>query len=309
MQKEFIEIVKQFILTMSKFLEKLEVRTADDFKEADHPRDKDGKFAKTSGASGTKGNKGNAEKSQTQKTKVKTLKQADFPENNIKQTAHEELNEQQQAAKQRIYNRIEDWGITDEVLEPAVMDKIPTTQEIISKISGGDETDGSCSSAALTYIANKLGYDCRDFKGGEVTDFFARDNNIQAITKMYNGTIIEGFRRNETSTCMDIFKQMEVGKEYYFFTGYHAAIVYKKSERETYYLEMQNPEAEENTFKLLKKQQLKERFECEVVLVGKSKSGYVPLENFAKYGNFKDLAKYFNTAEDKQQKGADGYEK
>lgn len=49
MDKEFIDIVKQFILTMSKFLEKLEVRTADDFKEADHPRDKDGKFAKTSG--------------------------------------------------------------------------------------------------------------------------------------------------------------------------------------------------------------------------------------------------------------------
>lgn len=216
---------------------------------------------------------------------------------------------QKQAAKQRIYNRIDKRGITDEVLEPAVMDKIPTTQEIISKISGGDETDGSCSSAALAYIANKLGYDCRDFKGGKVTDFFSDLKNIELLTDMFNGTIVTGKAKDETKTCLNLFEKMEIGKEYYFYAGEHTAIVYKKSQRSIYFLELQNPNLEENTFKILNKASLRDRFRCEVILVGDIKSGFIPLENFGKYDNFKNLAKYINTAENEQQKGDKGHEK
>ena len=53
-----------------------------------------------------------------------------------------------------------------------------TEEEIIQKISGGDETRGSCSSLALTYIGNKNGLNVLDFRGGESQRFFSTPQNI-----------------------------------------------------------------------------------------------------------------------------------
>lgn len=43
-----------------------------------------------------------------------------------------------------------------------------TEQDIIDGISGGDETEGSCSSLALAYAGNKGGYDVLDYRDGTV---------------------------------------------------------------------------------------------------------------------------------------------
>ena len=56
--------------------------------------------------------------------------------------------------------------------------------EIIDYISGGDQTEGSCASLALTYIANKMGYDVLDFRGGSSRAFFARISTEIEISKM-----------------------------------------------------------------------------------------------------------------------------
>lgn len=48
-----------------------------------------------------------------------------------------------------------------------------SSEAIVEKIAGGDMTGGSCASLCLAYIANSLGYDVTDFRGGKVKNFLA----------------------------------------------------------------------------------------------------------------------------------------
>lgn len=50
--------------------------------------------------------------------------------------------------------------------EVFVLDKPLKSDKIIAKIGGADKTDGSCSSVAFAYCANKAGFDVKDFRGG-----------------------------------------------------------------------------------------------------------------------------------------------
>ena len=55
---------------------------------------------------------------------------------------------------------------------------------IISRIVGGDKTDGSCSSVAFAYIGNKNGLDVLDFRDGDSRKFFADPMNVRRITQL-----------------------------------------------------------------------------------------------------------------------------
>lgn len=46
-------------------------------------------------------------------------------------------------------------------------DNALTSTDIINKLSGRDETAGSCASLSLAYIGNKCGLDVTDYRGGE----------------------------------------------------------------------------------------------------------------------------------------------
>lgn len=62
-----------------------------------------------------------------------------------------------------------------------------TEEEIIQRVSGGDETNGSCSSVAFAYIGNRAGYDVLDYRGGESERFFCKRYNIKDIANLNRG--------------------------------------------------------------------------------------------------------------------------
>lgn len=64
---------------------------------------------------------------------------------------------------------------------------IRTEEEIIQRVSGGDETGGSCSSLAFAYIGNRAGYDVLDYRGGNSEEFFCKRYNIKDIANLNRG--------------------------------------------------------------------------------------------------------------------------
>lgn len=60
-----------------------------------------------------------------------------------------------------------------EYLAVSELSKTLTEDEIISRVSGGDLTTGSCSSLAFTYAGNRCGFDVLDFRGGMSQSFSA----------------------------------------------------------------------------------------------------------------------------------------
>ena len=159
-----------------------------------------------------------------------------------------------------------EWKLIEERLERRKIDtlvvkrlKKPLSERrIINKISGGDLTEGSCSSLALTYAGNRRGLDVRDFRGGKSQDFFSDYREILKITRASGGIEIEDF--DGFKAAKNALAKVERGKEYYFTAGSHAAIVRKAKGKGYEYLELQDQRATGNGFHKLTKAELKERF-------------------------------------------------
>ena len=114
--------------------------------------------------------------------------------------------------------------------------KILTEDEIIRKIGGSDKTDGSCSSLALAYMGNKIGYDIIDFRGGKSREIFARGDNVAIISNALKG--IKEYNDTGLLAAINLLK-VEDGKEYYFAVAWYAAIV-RKNNGILEYLELQS---------------------------------------------------------------------
>lgn len=192
------------------------------------------------------------------------------------------------------------------------LDAVPSVEEIISRVGGGDETiRGSCSSVELAYIGNRNGFNVLDFRGGESTKFFAKSGNIIRIANLpsVRSTVLKA--GNDIEAAISLLKTVDEDKEYFLATGKHAAIV-KKVGKGYYYLELQD--SKHNGFKALTTRALKKRFSCK-----KSHSSYgVKLEqtnvlidasSLNNNEEFKRILGYINTAETLQKKGAGGYVK
>lgn len=191
------------------------------------------------------------------------------------------------------------------------LDKQLTDDEIIQKIGGGDKTKGSCSSLALSYIANKNGLDVIDFRGGESQNFFATNGNILKIAKLPGIKSIIEENSNDITAALKLLKQVEEDKEYYLAIGEHAAIVRNTGEK-LQYLELQTEK--DNGFKNISMQTLKKRFGCKQThsvqgIQFKVKSVLIDIDSFKDNEEFKEIMGYINTPIDKQVKGAGGYAK
>lgn len=205
------------------------------------------------------------------------------------------------------------WAQNDKVEynEVKKLQKELTTEEIIKKLGGGDQTKGSCSSLAFAYIGNRNGYDVLDFRGGISTEIFATTRNIVEIANLdgIESKVIK--RANDYNAVKELLTFVEEKKEYYLETGKHAAII-RIGNRGFEYLELQSET--ENGFKKLDSSVLKTRFGCQtsysVSGIKFEKSNVlIDVDSCKNSEEFKNLLGYINTAKDKQNKGEGGYAK
>lgn len=203
-----------------------------------------------------------------------------------------------------VLERLKKQGV--KYLEVKKLDRKYSTEEIIKRLCGGDETKGSCSSLSYSYAANKNGYDVLDFRGGKSQLFFSSNNNIGEITRNCRGMVVSEY--DDFKAANKLLKEVKEGKEYYLAAGKHSAIV-RKSENGFEYLELQSGIS--NGFKPLTKERLENRFGC---MHQHTFQGYkytinsvlIDIEELGKDKSFKEIMGYINTEVGKQHKGASG---
>lgn len=184
--------------------------------------------------------------------------------------------------------------------------KTLTETEIIGRVGGGDLTQGSCSSLAFTYCANRIGLNVLDFRDGESRRFFSRTGNIAEIARKLGGVVEES--KNNFTVAHKLLKMVEVGKEYYFTCGQHAAVV-RRTATGLEFLELQS--ATSNGWKPLNDTVLKYRFGAKKSC---TRGGFtlsmqdclIELSLFKGNSGFKKIMGYINTAESEQKKGSKG---
>lgn len=179
-------------------------------------------------------------------------------------------------------------------LEVKDLAKEQTTDEIISRLGGGDLTKGSCSSLAFAFAANRGKLDVLDFRGGDSLEYFSRTSNIADIVTKVGGV------RQFNASGLDMMKQTEIGKEYYLSIGRHAAIVRQVSKGKYEYLELQSGRENGNGWKPLNGSVFGSRFSAR----GRCWSAeMVEVSKLYNEPSFRKVVGYINTAADKQKKG------
>ena len=177
--------------------------------------------------------------------------------------------------------------------------------EIISRVGGGDRTQGSCASVALAYSGNKEGLDVLDFRGGISREFFASPGTAKMLAELegVEGIVIDnGYM---FTSAHKLLKQVEEGKEYFFTAGRHAAVV-RRTEDMLEYLELQTQN--DNGWKELNDSVLGWRFGC----TKREKKPYdvlIDLEKLQGNLSFRRILEFINTEEGLQLKGVGGYAK
>lgn len=191
------------------------------------------------------------------------------------------------------------------------LEKPLTSDEIVHKIAGGDKTvPGSCASVALAYVANRLGLDVLDYRGGESMMYFAL-NFFKALKDICpDYTIVRNV--NDYVSLKKLFSIMVTNKEYLLTTGRHASIIRNSDKYGLQYLELQSPVR--NCYKTLDTRVLKKRFHCQKrhTVSGSATpaiSSLIPLDNFSDSVVLRELMGYINTKKYSQMKGKSGAEK
>ena len=177
--------------------------------------------------------------------------------------------------------------------------------EIVQRLSGGDLTEGSCSSLALAYAGNKGGYDVLDFRDGDSRDFFSSRSSIEEVASLpgVNSTILNG--RNDIETANQLLDMMSPGKEYYLATGQHASVV-RRTNNGYQYLELQHP-SNGNGWHDLNDSILTTRFGCRSMHISSYSNYLIDIDSLANNREFLSILGYINTADYNQHKGGAGY--
>lgn len=178
-----------------------------------------------------------------------------------------------------------------------------TIEEIVGRLGGGDNTQGSCSSLAFAYIGNVAGYDVLDFRDGESRSFFSRNSSIEKIANLpgVNALIFNG--KDDLICANDLLNTIQTGKEYYLATGLHASIV-RKIDGHYEYLELQHPI--DNGWHILNDTVLLNRFGCSQSNTVVYPNFLIDIESLAGNKEFLEILGYLNTAEFEQHKGENG---
>ena len=237
-------------------------------------------------------------------------------------SAYQAIQDQIQAAKKDIDKQFKDAGFESEVgrnlftssierLPVKSLDKPLTPDEIVAKLGGGDQTQGSCSSLGFAYAGNHNGLDVTDFRGGASQEFFSRTANIRSIANLPGVNSVIETAGNDFTGAHKLMKQVAEGKLYYLATGQHAAIIRKVGSGYEF-LELQS--AKVNGFKPLNDTVLKYRFGCK-----RSHTSYgmkyelsnilIDIDSLKGNQEFEQMLAYLNTATDQQMKGISGHVK
>lgn len=199
---------------------------------------------------------------------------------------------------------------------------ITSEQALVQKISGGDRTKGSCVSLAMTYIANTLGLDVRDFRGGKSCNAFALNFNNRKLCKL-NG--VKAFQTSDYSaikSAKDCIATMQNGKDYMLVTGRHASMVRLGKITATNptgleYLELQSQFAsgwhafEDTANNVTIEKRLRNRFGCT-----KSRTSYgtkfkqdsyiIEADSFKGNPDFEQMLEFINTQAGQEKRGVGG---
>ena len=191
-------------------------------------------------------------------------------------------------------------------VEVKMRDKIPSADDVVTDIAGGDMTSGSCSSVALAFAANMAGYDVKDFRGGRSQSLFAKWGYIKKIAESAGGKIVK--HTSDFVKANELLKEVKGKKMYYFTCGSHAAIVRKNNDKYEY-LELQS--RSDNGWKTLDNDALKKRF-C----AKRSHSSYgikretseciIDIDKLKVDAGFKEMLAFINTKSAVQKKGKTG---
>lgn len=186
----------------------------------------------------------------------------------------------------------------------------PQESEIISRISGGDMTKGSCASLALAFAANSAGLDVCDYRGEPSRSMFADGIRIR---KILTSTGVESYSErhfNDLKAVGKLLDRTETGKKYILATGRHAAVIRNTGSRYEY-LELQSPYPDQNGWHELTKAELRKRFHCKMShnirgFKYEADSTIAEITTLARGDGYPELMGYLNTADAKQRKGSLG---
>lgn len=200
-----------------------------------------------------------------------------------------------------------------ESVVPKAFEVIPSENEIISRLSGGDLTNGSCTSLAFAYAGNKGGLDVLDFRGGKSCEFFSKTANIKSVTSFTGVKSFVEKNTNDFNAVTELLKKVEPNKEYILVTGKHTAVI-RKAEKGFEYLNMQDSNPKNNCFKPLTSKSLKSRFACQKSYKSygqelQASSILFDRESLSSSVEFKDILRYINTNDSKQMKGVKGHDR
>lgn len=185
--------------------------------------------------------------------------------------------------------------------------KIMTNDDIISALSGGDNTSGSCASLGLAYIGQRQGYDVLDFRGGNSQEFFSSGFNLYGLSNAKGLKVLRAEGKTSITVGNRLLKQCEVGKEYYLVVGRHAAIVRKLEDGTLQYLELQSATRSGWTnFDGNPRSTLNTRFGCTSSLQSFGDFMIDIDDSDFSTDDFRSLLGFINTAEDTQRKGKYG---
>ena len=197
-----------------------------------------------------------------------------------------------------------------------------TESEIISAISGGDNTRGSCASAGIAYIGQKHGLNVLDFRGGKSMDYFSgKMAKVEMFEALGVTPIAENSAKSDLTNGKRILSQMIIGKEYYLSVGRHAAIVraienpiidpitgeVKKIGTAYQYLELQSATRSGwQNFREDVRETLKWRFGCSSGSSYWNTAYLTDIDQFPDNDEFRTLLGFINTNESEQRKGSNG---
>lgn len=233
----------------------------------------------------------------------------DFKKKYLKAVEQVEKAEKNGRYPNAISKKLDDLGVTYNPIKK--FSKKASESKLINDLAGGDLTKGSCASLALAYIGRKLGYDVLDFRDGKSREFFRRRTNLKEIARLPKVNSIFQQGKYELTLANNLLKKVKKGKEYYFVTGRHAAIVRRTNEGKLQYLELQSGKENGNGWKDFGetankiKKILSWRFGC-----SRRKRFYesflIDVDSFKDNEELPDILGYINTNESEQRKGQYG---
>lgn len=179
--------------------------------------------------------------------------------------------------------------------------------QIVNDISGGDLTEGSCSSLAFAYAGNKAGYVVYDFRDGQSRSVFSSRDTIKQIATMPGVDSVSECGKDDGICAERLMTQMKPGKEYYMATGRHAAVVREKVDGGYQYLELQSGIPSENGWQPLTQRALYERFGCQDGHSTEWSNYLISLDSLQNNTEFLNLLGYINTDKSAQVKGVRGH--